>query len=234
MSYLEPAGMNDPTGHLPSQKFKSGGACMRPARGYHTFKNGCLNVSPKGAEKELVQANQQSPLLRLPTELRTKIWSYVLGSTIYRGKGYSCTGDDQFVPRDRSISLTLLQTCRQIYSETTMLPFTLNIFSVGKFRCIRSGFKLMKLHQRRSIKHIRLELDCVNDSYAPQLADMKTSIEPYFPSLETVEVFVYSGGLSAWTSFPERFRPRLEHIVGDKEKLVFEDFYEKRPFRLAH
>jgi hypothetical protein len=62
-----------------------------------------------------VQANQQSPLLRLPTELRTKIWTYVLGSTIYRGKGYTYTGEAQFVPRDRSIGLSLLQTCRQVY-----------------------------------------------------------------------------------------------------------------------
>jgi len=25
----------------------------RPARGYHTFKNGMLNVKPKGAEKDV-------------------------------------------------------------------------------------------------------------------------------------------------------------------------------------
>jgi hypothetical protein len=45
--------MNGPTEGLPSQATKSGGANKRPARGYNTFKNGCLNVSPKGAEKEL-------------------------------------------------------------------------------------------------------------------------------------------------------------------------------------
>ena len=182
-----------------------------------------------------VQANQQSPLLRLPTELRTKIWSYVLGSTIYRGKGYSYTGDDQFVPVDRSISLTLLQTCRQIYSETTMLPFTLNIFSVGKFRCVRSGFRIMRSHQRKSIKHIRLELDIESDAQAPQLAEMKTSIEPYFPSLETIELFVYSGGLSAWTSYPvDSFLQRFKHIVGNKGKLVIEESNERRPLRHPH
>jgi hypothetical protein len=182
-----------------------------------------------------VQANQQSPLLRLPTELRTKIWTYVLGSTIYRGKGYTYTGEAQFVPRDRSIGLSLLQTCRQVYSETTMLPFALNIFSVGKFRCIRSGFKTMKSHQRNSIKHIRLELDCENDSYAPQLIDLKTTIETHFPSLQVIEVFVYRGGLPRWPSFTvDQFHQRLEQIVGDMEKLVFEDLDERRPSKYAH
>ena len=53
MSFLEPAFMGGPTEGLPGQAAKPGGAGKRPARGYHTFKNGCPNVSPKGAEKEL-------------------------------------------------------------------------------------------------------------------------------------------------------------------------------------
>jgi hypothetical protein len=116
-----------------------------------------------------------------------------------------------------------------------MLPFSLNIFSVGKFVCIRSGFKNMKSHQRNSIKHIRLELNRENDSYAPQLTDMKTTIEAYFPSLEVIEIFVYSGGLSRWPSFTvDQFHQRLEQIVGDRVKLVFEDFNEWRPSKYAH
>jgi hypothetical protein len=53
MSFLEPAVMNDPAEGFANQKPKPGGANKRPACGYHTFKNGRLNVSPKGAEKEL-------------------------------------------------------------------------------------------------------------------------------------------------------------------------------------
>ena len=115
-----------------------------------------------------------------------------------------------------------------------MLPFTLNIFSVGKLRCIRSGFKNMKSHQRHSIKHIRLELDHENDSYAPQLINIKTTIETYFPSLEVIEVLVYSGGLPRWNKFAvTQFYQRLEQIVADKEKLVFEDLDERRPGKYA-
>ena len=116
-----------------------------------------------------------------------------------------------------------------------MLPFTLNIFSVGKLRCIRSGFKTMKSHQRNSIKHIRLELNHENDSYAPQLIKTKTIIETHFPSLEVIEVLVYSGGLPWWNKFTVRqFHQRLEQIVGDKVKVVFEDLDERRPRKYAH
>ncbi|KAH9879022.1 hypothetical protein J1614_002457 [Plenodomus biglobosus] len=45
----------------------------RPLRGYHKFKNGLLNVTPKGGEKEVTKANQRSPLLRLPAEIRNTI-----------------------------------------------------------------------------------------------------------------------------------------------------------------
>ena len=53
MSLLEPAVMGYPAEGIAGQVRKPGGANKRPARGYHTFKNGCINVSPKGAEKEL-------------------------------------------------------------------------------------------------------------------------------------------------------------------------------------
>ncbi|EDU50483.1 predicted protein [Pyrenophora tritici-repentis Pt-1C-BFP] len=58
----------------------------RPARGYHKFKNGLFNVTPKRSEKELVKVNQQSPLLRLPPEIRNRIWEFALGGMVYRVK----------------------------------------------------------------------------------------------------------------------------------------------------
>jgi hypothetical protein len=42
-----------PIAEMPAIKKNKGGAVERPARGYHKFKNGMLNVTPKGSETEL-------------------------------------------------------------------------------------------------------------------------------------------------------------------------------------
>lgn len=66
------------------QPVKTGRVVKRPARGFHRFRNGIMNVMPKGGEKELyvlpatcephqlvlrVKNNQNSLLLKLPAEL---------------------------------------------------------------------------------------------------------------------------------------------------------------------
>ncbi|KAF3051540.1 hypothetical protein E8E11_008995 [Didymella keratinophila] len=76
----------------PAQKRTTGKShkiVKRPAHGYHTYKNGLLNVTPKGDEKELVERNSKSPLLSLPTEIHTRIWEYTLGHSVHRARlGY--------------------------------------------------------------------------------------------------------------------------------------------------
>jgi len=41
------------SGKVPAAKKSDDRVAKRPARGYHTFKNGMLNVTPKGDEEEL-------------------------------------------------------------------------------------------------------------------------------------------------------------------------------------
>ncbi|KAJ4343307.1 hypothetical protein N0V87_000529 [Didymella glomerata] len=69
-----------PKKHKASESNK---VTKRPARGYHKYKNGLLNVTPKGGERELVESNSKSPLLSLPAEIRNRIWEYTLGYTNY-------------------------------------------------------------------------------------------------------------------------------------------------------
>ncbi|KAF1959405.1 hypothetical protein CC80DRAFT_490333 [Byssothecium circinans] len=67
--------------------------------------------------QKITARNQQlSPLLRLPAELRNKIYSLVLGG---------CNIPDD-LPLTRPHFLALLATCRQTNTETRTLPFTLN------------------------------------------------------------------------------------------------------------
>jgi len=78
-------------------------------------------------------------LLRLPAELRIKIWELVLTRPLYlhypqRFLQYppqpSQAEKDQ--PAPKSNTLTLLQVCRQIHQETRLLPFHLNTITLPK------------------------------------------------------------------------------------------------------
>ncbi|KAF7671513.1 hypothetical protein GT037_010325 [Alternaria burnsii] len=98
----------------------------RPARGYHKFRNGLLNVAPKGDEKELTKQNRTSPLLRLPPEIRNIIWKLVLGGKVYRT--WLC-GQIGSSPTHTTNAMALLRTCRQVYAEAAIVPLTLTMFS---------------------------------------------------------------------------------------------------------
>lgn len=76
---------------------------------------------------------QQSPLLRLPQEIRDIIWIYVVGNkeiktaTRQPNNLLSSCGVGKAQPL---IDLSLVKTCRQIYSETVFLPYQKNTFWV--------------------------------------------------------------------------------------------------------
>lgn len=68
----------------------------------------------------IVKAQDNSPLLNLPPELRHQIFGYAL--EIYE-EANKVEGDGQ---KCYSIDVALLTTCRQIYIETCSLPFAVN------------------------------------------------------------------------------------------------------------
>ncbi|KAH7408273.1 hypothetical protein DE146DRAFT_629203 [Phaeosphaeria sp. MPI-PUGE-AT-0046c] len=141
----------------------------RPARGYHTFKNGALNVTPKGTEKDIVKSNQDSPLLRLPAEIRNTIWKYTLGGKTMRPV-YSYRSRLNFVPKpsERINTFALLRTCRQIYAEGALIPYTESIFSVEYMADVTRAFRRFRKHQ---LGHIReLSIEC--DRYVPNHFDV--------------------------------------------------------------
>lgn len=96
-----------------------------------------------------------SPLLRLPPEIRNRIYSLALGphrivvryiphehyyKTIkkqrypmhYGGGLYNrCASRDFLKEGSRSLRLGLLRSCRQIYGEVALLPYSLNKFAFG-------------------------------------------------------------------------------------------------------
>jgi hypothetical protein len=107
-----------------------------------------------------VERNQGSPLLRLPGELRTQIWIYVLGYKLlnmwYSSSFASIWGRVAApITHCRNV-MDLLRTCRQIYAECACIPYRYNIFSFDSYDSIYDQLKNFKLYQRANITHIQL------------------------------------------------------------------------------
>ncbi|XP_014558460.1 hypothetical protein COCVIDRAFT_36223 [Bipolaris victoriae FI3] len=126
----------------------------RPARGYHTFRNGMLNVTPKGGEKDIVEANRKSPLLRLPAEVRNMIWEFALGGRAYEAKRDGYRMHSQGDPS----RVALLRVCRQIYAEAVNIPMQQSVFSIPLHYPMRECFSRFKTGQRRQITSLRFEV----------------------------------------------------------------------------
>ncbi|KAI4707609.1 hypothetical protein J4E89_007714 [Alternaria sp. Ai002NY15] len=69
--------------------------------------------------------HRKSPLLRLPAELRNKIYKYAFLSHPVRPTREHREWPHWAYPRSQ---LNLLETCRQIYFEANLFPFALNVF----------------------------------------------------------------------------------------------------------
>ncbi|KAI4631503.1 uncharacterized protein J4E87_002208 [Alternaria ethzedia] len=145
--------VGDKAPKAPATKKSADKVVKRPARGYHKFRNGLLNVTPKGGEKELVKRNEKSPLLRMPAEIRNKIWKLVLGGKLYESDWTLGFCSPPTEPEDAT---ALLRTCRQIYSETAIMPLALTTFSAETVREAARSLKKLKPSQRKQITTLQL------------------------------------------------------------------------------
>ena len=86
------------------------------------------------------QSQLQSPLFRLPAELRKEIWTYVLEcGEVHLNKPLSLSLESQkayTLPRDNESYPQLLGTCRQAYDEGHCSFYSSNTFflSLAKIR----------------------------------------------------------------------------------------------------
>jgi hypothetical protein len=79
-----------------------------------------------------------SPLLRLPRELRDLIWTYTLSGNIIKAEYRPVDKYPRATPLKHRFGL--LRTCRQIYAETSSLPWTLSTFSFHTRRSFEECF----------------------------------------------------------------------------------------------
>ena len=116
------------------------------------------------AQKEIMNRNASvSPFLRLPPEIRLRIYKFVLGGqrlwidfhraefrysvgepyappTHYGGCFYHFNGID----RSSRLDIRVLRLCRQVFSETALLPYALNDFTFADGRVQMRFEKLVR------------------------------------------------------------------------------------------
>ncbi|EUC37455.1 hypothetical protein COCCADRAFT_33364 [Bipolaris zeicola 26-R-13] len=107
--------------------------------------------------QQVYERNQESsPLLHLPAELRVKIYNYVFDADSISPK-YE-TQDHRTWEYPRS-NLSLIQTCRQTWAETRLLPFTRSVFSGYSEHVIEMLCKNLTRSQANAISRVSLLVD---------------------------------------------------------------------------
>ena len=110
----------------------------------------------------------ESPLLRLPPEIRNGIYTYVFGNTryLFRDYHFSIRTPVTFTPDKAEYQrLSLPLVCRQLHHETRLLPYELGTFHFVEwlnnsditFRAIKNFLTERSQSQNRSTSHIDLE-----------------------------------------------------------------------------
>ncbi|KAI8940334.1 hypothetical protein NX059_004027 [Plenodomus lindquistii] len=145
----------------PDKAKKEHKVAKRPSRGYHKFRNGLLNVTPKGSEKDITEANRSSPLLQLPAEIRNAIWEFALGGLLLRPLITSQRGrrrELRVSPAEPN-GVSLLCVCRQIYAEAATMPLALSIISCDLWNPVPTMKRLLKPHQHKHVTSVQLEFN---------------------------------------------------------------------------
>ncbi|KAI4613172.1 hypothetical protein J4E83_007584 [Alternaria metachromatica] len=137
----------------------------RGKRGYHKSKDGLLNVKPIGSEIAIVQRNaKESPLLRLPAEIRSIIWKLAIGNPIIRPAWggpikplrYRSVFEERAsefpAPRHR---FALLRVCRQIYSEAAAYSRQISVFRFYNFGSLQYWLNHATSAQRKAVQKVQ-------------------------------------------------------------------------------
>ncbi|KAH5617554.1 hypothetical protein HBI23_254050 [Parastagonospora nodorum] len=98
-------------------------------------------------------------LLRLPAELQSEIYGYVLSHQIFSilcWRRYTPFGFATRIIQKRKHFLALLRVSRQVYSETRWLPFTLNTFQFESQDAFHSWFDKFSVEKSVLIRNVRL------------------------------------------------------------------------------
>ncbi|KAF2036006.1 hypothetical protein EK21DRAFT_84386 [Setomelanomma holmii] len=149
--------------------------------------------------REISTRNQrESPLLRLPSEVRNVIYELVLGGKTFKFKDAVNRGHASMVATSERHVLGLLYTCHQIYSEASLLPYSLNTFSFREFDVSLEPFlSHRRLAHNRAITSIELvtyqaaRMWAAPDGFSEDFKEIEeTEVIWRFPNLREIRVIV--------------------------------------------
>ncbi|KAI4915817.1 hypothetical protein J4E90_004263 [Alternaria incomplexa] len=152
------------------------GVVKRSHKKLRFHENGLLNVETQtGKYLKIARQNQRdSPLLRLPAEIRHLIFGYALG-----GKTFYIHHDDrQGIAKNETVSkntLALLAVCRQVFAETALLPFSSNTFSATHPQVFNMWIEDFPSVFAEAVTSVRLH-PCVVFSLPDQWLDLHAGI----------------------------------------------------------
>jgi hypothetical protein len=123
------------------------------------FDFACIELKLRSAKLNSVT----SPLLRLPGEIRTKIWQYAIGyhqiDIGHRRLEQLCADEPARNVRPSNPATHFPRTCRQMYVETSPYIYTLNTFGFESVAVFDRWTKNRALGQRRLVASIDMPYD---------------------------------------------------------------------------
>jgi hypothetical protein len=168
----------------------------------------------------------ESPLLRLPGELRNAIYEYALG-----GRQWDIDCWRKARVREK-FALSVLQTCRQMHSEASTVPWSSNTFSFEHLDDIRRMAFGMAQKRRAAITSFRLVSKC-GYGYDPFRLQLPPSYyRSYssfsdFPGLRRLEVcievdahLVMDAHLVGLLSDGPKLRDEIERASGHAKEML--------------
>ncbi|KAF2830946.1 hypothetical protein CC86DRAFT_274809, partial [Ophiobolus disseminans] len=97
-------------------------------------------------------------LLRLPGELRNRIYTYTLGGWTWTRRSDEAKPKENGQPRGQS-GIRLLATCHQIHAEALFLPFALNTFAFADVPVLHMWLRTLSPQRRAVITSIKLRIE---------------------------------------------------------------------------
>jgi hypothetical protein len=188
-------------------------------------------------------------LLRLPSEIRTTIWRFVVGGHVLRHTYINHTKRRPTYSMTPPVSerpggLALPRTCRQIYADVVLLPYKVNTFSFAPNMMVKHDIGCLKPIQRSQITDIQLELvpkrgwRFKQGTSLQELAKLSKYNFDFLPKLERIHILVFDTrqqGQQSYESCVSTLRSRLQVFLANKTvRITFEaanepwDHYDRR------
>lgn len=142
---------------------------------------------------------QNSPLLRLPAELRDSIYGYILGHRRIFLSGQHVRHRSLTAG---SVQLSLLQICRQIHSEALPILWSTNTFCFKDATAFTRFFPERTLYQLTLLRNLCLYLGWFGHSLTEGRLHLDESIWQYLRGIHSVELHIETYSPRCETSLP--------------------------------